>query len=475
MSEHMFEALRSPKPTSAAMSTYVMGCLLALRAFSTRRWVVGPLITRTVDTRFASNAPGALETDISQRLTDLTLDASGAVYEDLSPRSTIDGTGDGRSVEVLLDLSTGGGTQRVMVHGQNMPAANRYAITFRDNGDLEMRISTGRVLDFTGANAPPNIDGVDRQYLIGWSTGPNPQTTGAPDALWSIGYVYDVTTGDIVHLTATHAADTLSLLSNLTIGGSWTGATMLNIFGGTIYGARISARFHSAVEGREHWLGQTPAPTISGITAVEDSPIPSDACLATSLAGPQYQAAAAAMATGRNRHRMISPVMQWAPPFPAPDLVDDLGDVYGASRVFSMGDGYQSPVAWLVRRRLPKHCAWLLARVQWATKPTDANPPDLVELRVHVSDAAPPFAVQTTTKLISRAVDDLPSFVGVLEYFDPVPIVRDDDGWSWIYFSARTNGGVAPSNVEYSIREFTATPMAAGIGFDDAPPDEWSP
>ena len=154
-------------------------------------------------------------------------------------------------------------------------------------------------------------------------------------------------------------------------------------------------------------------------------------------------------------------------------VLEGWSNVFGGQRVFDMGEGYQTTIAWLVRRRIPRSCDWLLARTQWATWADPSGVPDLVELRIHTADNIPYLAEAISSQTISRAVDDeLAGFLGAQEYFPPVKVERDAQGWSWIFMSARTNGG-APSTARYSVREWTATPMAASVGFQGQPPGEW--
>ena len=415
------------------------------------------------DTRVLVGVP--ITTDLGQWLTDLT--ASGAAaYEDPSPRTALDGTGDGRAVEVALELDNSESSV-IVIHGGDV-ASKPYAIS-----------AAAGIVRFQGGGVtlasltPPNVGASARDYILGFATEPNPATTGASDALRSECLVYDVASSTLVHATVTHALHAADVAGSFSVGGSWDGAVMQAPFGLAIAGARVSARFHTRVEVREHWVAQTAAPVVNGITAVEDSVFPADAMLAKSLAGPQYQAAAASMAVGRNRHRLVSPVVQCLH-MDFGTFGDDIGDVLGPGRVFAMGDGYQTPLAWMVRRKIPLSCSHILARVQWATW-TDPSPgvPDLVELRIHTADNHAAFAVEISSQTISRAVDDsLTGFLGAQAVFPPVKVERDPDGWSYIFMSSRTNGG-SPSTARYSVREWTVTPMDAPVGFQDLGPGEW--
>ena len=56
------------------------------------------------DTRVLVTSP--ITTDLSQWATNLTASGSGA-YEDPSARTALDGTGDGRTIEIACKLNTG--------------------------------------------------------------------------------------------------------------------------------------------------------------------------------------------------------------------------------------------------------------------------------------------------------------------------------------------------------------------------------
>jgi hypothetical protein len=413
------------------------------------------------DTRVLVATP--ITTDLGQWATNLTASGAGA-FEDPSARMAIDGTGDGRAVEVACELDTLEAST-IIEHGGDV-ASKPYAI----------RVALGVVSFDAGGGTlttlnAPNAGVSARDYVVAWATEPNPATTGPADALRSECLVYDVASTTLAWTVVTHPVHAADVAGAFSVGGSWDGAVLQQPFGLTIDGARVSARFHSRTEVREHWVAQTPAPVVDGITAVEDSVLPADAMLAKALVGPQYQAAAASMAAGRNRHRLVSPLVQCLH-MEFPTLEDDLDDAFGGQRVYDMGDGYQATVAWLVRRRIPKTCNWVLARVQWATWSDPSGVPDLVELRMHTTDNVPAFAEAIASQTISRAVDDeATGFLGVQEYFAPVKVERDAQGWTWIFLSARVNAGSPSATTRYSVREWTVTPMSAAPGFQGLQPD----
>lgn len=405
--------------------------------------------------------------DDSQRVTHLTKSGAGA-YEDPSPRCAIDGTGAGRTIEVACQLFDAHADEMLIIHGGDV--ATYWAIFCVD--DIVYFNRTGGTVTTMVA---PNISATPSDYVIAWATEPNPATTGASNALISTFTIYDVANDVVLWESVAHAVYTADDAGALAIGGSWDGGALVTPFSQSIAAARISARVHSRRETIEHFVAQTSAPTIIGVTAVEDAVVPSEIVESTSLAGPQYQAAAAAMATGRNRHRAISPVVQLL--FrDYPTLEDDLASDYPATWVIDLGSGYQASLAWAWLLRVPRHCSRLRVGVQWATWDTDASgTPDVVDLRVHTSGQAPgELAATTSVQGITRSADDNVDGTGVLESFALINVERDEDGLTWVYFSARVDAGSGSGNVAYMVREATACPVAASAGVDEQP-NGWNP
>lgn len=417
------------------------------------------------DTRLLVASP--VTTDLSQWLTDLTASGSGA-YEDPSVRTALDGTGDGRSLEAAFEASNAS-EGWILRHGGDV-ATQPYGL-FVKTGEVRF-MGTGATV--IASIVMPGIGAGLSDYIAAINTEPNPLTTGAADALRSEFLVYDVLGKALAWLVVHHAVIVADPAGAFSVGGEWDGAVLQIPYPDGIDDVRVSSRFHTRVEVREHWVAPTTAPTPDGITAVEGPVLPAETTLAKSVAGPQYQAAAAAMAVGRNRHRMVSAAVQCIVPEP-PMWEDDLADVIGAGRVYDLELGYQTPLCWLWRRRIPRHCSWVRVRVQWATWDTDGQPPDLVELRAHTADAPPPLAQEQQAKTISRNVDDGTGGIGVLETFELLYVERDLDGWTWLFLSARTDGGSGAGNVAYSIREISIVPVSTSEGFDDQPPNQWSP
>jgi hypothetical protein len=414
------------------------------------------------DTRYLATSP--ITTDLGQRLTDLTVAAPGG-YEANSARTAITGAGAGRSIEIKARIDSGG-VGVLVDHGTG--------------ASYRVRVTTGGVVEFSDTNGThasitaPNVGALSRTYVIAWSTEPNPLTTGGTDTLRSEFLVYDVAGDSLSVAVVEHATAAASGTGTLTIGGVYTGGAMTLTFWESPVAVRISCRFHTRIETREHFVAQTAAPTVVGIQACEAPPLPAEMITDGNLAGPAYQAAAASLQPTRNRYRLYSPVVLWMQAVP-PSYTDDLKTTLAPGWVYDMEDGYQVSLGWVCRRRIPPTCQWLRVQVQWATWETAPGVTDLVELRVHIGNREPYYATQYSTTLISRQVDDGTNGTGVLQTFDPVWVERDDEGYSWIWLSARTDSGSGSGNATYSIRSLTATPLALGEGYNDAPPNGFGP
>lgn len=413
------------------------------------------------DTRLLVTSP--LTTDRSQYATDLTAEGTAAI-EPNSTRTALAGSGAGRSVECKVDLDTGS-EGLIVVHGPDILDAS-YAVGV--NGNLVAFVVEGLPIAIL---APPNLDGTLKAYVIGWSTEPNPATTGPSDALRSECCVYDVAGDVMAYTVVSHAVVEPDPGEHFAIGGAWNGATLTNAFTGTINAVRVSARFHSRAETREHFVAQTPAPDVDGITAVEGPVVPSQVCEAGALVGPAYQAANAALAVGRLRHRLLSPVVQLVtrtPPVLA--LVNGLASDIDSHRVLALGDGFATHLGWLWRRWIPPHAEWLRTVVQWATWGVGGNDDIDVSLRVYASDQPPHLASEWTSQTLRRTADDGEDGEGVLEAFDRLKVRRGADGYTWLWLGVRRDG----SSSEVVVRGCTITPMSApSIGAE--PPNQWGP
>lgn len=417
------------------------------------------------DTRYLATSP--ITTDLGQRLTNLTVAAPGG-YEANSARTAIDGTGAGRSIELKCDVDTA--TGGVLVDHNNGAG---YRITVGAAGTITFSDTNGTLKSITA----PNVGALAQAYVIAWSTEPNPLTTGAADALRSEFLVYDVAGTTLSWDTAEHAVAAASNTGTFTVAGVYTGGVMTLTYAPGVDAVRISMRFHTRVETREHFVSATPLATILGVKACQTIPLPAEVIAAGQIVGPGYQFAAASMQVTRDRHRLVSPIWQWLAP-EQPSLADDMKDTISYKLVLDMpelGVGWQQPLCWLARRRIPRHVAHVLVRIQWATWETAPGVTDKVELQFHCADGPPNSYVKMRSQLISRQVDDGASGLGVNQSFDFVRVERDAEGYTWLWMTARTDEGSGAGNATYQVRSCSVTPVVLEEGYGGEVPNPWGP
>jgi len=416
------------------------------------------------DSRYLATVP--ITTDLSQRATNLTPLAPGG-YELMSARLALNGSGAGRSIELACEINN-------VVVG--------ILVDHTAGGGYRIRVNAGGVVVFSNSSGTkasitaPNVAAGAKDYIVAWSTEPNPATTGAADAQRSEFLVYDVAGAALAWTSATHSQVNPSSAGTFAVGGTYSGGVLNSPYGLAIDAIRISNRFHTRVETREHFVAATPAPTPSGPVAVQLVTPPEAMLEPGELVGPGYQLAAASMATTRDRHRLVSPVWQWTQQQPVV-FTDNMRTSIGPRHVWDLEDGYQNPISMLARRRIPRHVAWLRVIVQWATwKINPVNPMDAVDFRFHTADGKPNNYTRQSFKLISRNIDDVsPAGLGVLQVMEFIPVERDDAGYTWLWPSIRTDSGSGMGNAAYSIRSISATPIVLPEGFDFQLPNAWGP
>lgn len=416
-------------------------------------------ITARPDSRLL--VASTVTTDLSQWDTDLTATGAGA-YEDASARTALDGTGTGRAFEVSVELDTGSDGV-IICHGADGVGDPAYRIGLA--GSVVVFVRGASVVALT----PPNLSGTLKTYVLGWSTEPNPDTTGGSDALRSEYYVYDVDGDEMAYDAETHAVTTTSASLAFSIGGEWDGGSLNSAFTDTINAVRISGRFHTRVEGREHLVTQTAAPSNDGIEACEEPVIPEGVCENGALVGPAYQAAARSMAVGVNRHRLVGPLLKMFSPSPV-TWQPTLSAVSGmdATRVRTLSDGYQTQLGWLWRVMVPRHAEWLLCKAQWNTWDTGLAAV-ACNLRVYISDLPPTQANEWKYEAITRSTEDGSGGTGVVQEFDPVQVLRDADGYSWVWLASSIG-----TNDRFKLRMLMADAFSKP-GSGDIPPNQWGP
>ena len=417
------------------------------------------------DTRFLCSSP--LTTDLSQWLTNLTASTTAA-YEASSARTTFDPLVRGRSIEVSIELdNTDAGT--ILAIGNS--TADYAACIDVDTGTIYFCVGASYIATIPA----PNIDGTAKTYIIGFSSYANPLTTGAADAMRSECWVYDVDGDSIAYEVANSDDGDPDPGMYFVVGGRWTGAVIDNKVGAIINGARVSARFHTRVESREHWVAQTAAPIVTGVTAIELQLIPADACVAGSVVGPQIQHAATSLDSGRSRHRLAGPALGLII-YPPPTYKSDLSVTVSPTWVRLNDDGFLTSLGWVWRRRIPQSIERVLPRIQWATWNTELKDVD-VTLRVYCGRKPPALAQTWESVDFTRAVDDGAGGgmggLGVLESGDSLLVVRDQAGYSYFWLGLSITEAT-PLATNVSLRQIDLMDFTLPTGNDD-PPNMWGP
>lgn len=413
------------------------------------------------DTRYLATSP--ITTDLSQRVTNLTV-SSAAGYEDPSARTALDGTGRGRSIEVTIEV-TDSHQGTIACHGRDLAADPNYVLRLKSGG-LIFECAGDEIFNVP----PPNLGVSARVYHVSVSTEPNPATTGAPDALRSEITIYDVTGDEVAYATATHEVYTIGATGAFSVGGQWDGASMLDAFDGSLDAVRVSARFHTRSELREHFVAATAAPDPDGIEAVEGPLLPAQATEPGAIVGPQYQAAALSLAPGKNRHRSVGPVIQMLTPN-APVFGVNLATTVPATWIRSLGDGYATHLGWCWKRKIQRHTDWLRAQVQWATWILTGASVS-VKLRLYSSDKPPNLALDWDSSTLSRTTDDTTGGLGALEDFDLLKVRRNPQGQSWIWLGALVD--VVGATNAFTVRALGVTPVSRPAVNGQAP-NQWGP
>jgi hypothetical protein len=199
-------------------------------------------------------ATPSLTVDNSQFATNLTASAL-AVYETSSARAAITGA-TGRELYLRVSVQTTDKNTVMLIHANTANIAN-HTYLIKLDAFADMVFSQNDIVLYT---LTPALAGTS-SLSIHWSTRPNPDTTGAGDAVISEFLVYNHTTsayiGEVVQVA--HAISTTSASWALGIGGYWNGALLAA--SGQVSKCRIGTAWHPANEMAEEWISMRAAPT----------------------------------------------------------------------------------------------------------------------------------------------------------------------------------------------------------------------
>jgi hypothetical protein len=305
---------------------------------------------------------GALTTDLSQLLTNLTASGAGA-YEAPSARSILTGA---RTVSVrwlataaeanLVLLICGNAAQTDMVWAIGTEVGGK--ICFYINGVVGVLTSTAAV--------------AAKDYTVSVSTRANPDTTGPSDRQISEMMIWNHTDGVLVELLqATHALSAAGTGPyNLSVGGWWNGGGLTGVPTNAPTEARVSTSHHPHVEELEDWIGARVAyaGTADDGPAEPLGPIPASSGLGdeSQLAGRHPWGYVAAHALGV-RHRSWSPILNEilndTQPMPTAQLSWWAAAAPGDPR-------YTMDLAWLRWCQAPEWATHVRVRIhvrQWVT------------------------------------------------------------------------------------------------------------
>ena len=313
------------------------------------------------DTRFLALG-GALTTDLSQQLTNITASGAGA-YEAPSTRSVLASE---RTVSVRW-TATAAEVGSVLIVCANTAQTDLVWAIATDG--------TGRVCGYIGASVgvvQATNPVAAKDYTISISARANPDTTGPGDALISELVIYnhtDATIDDIVQ--ATHAVSAAATGPyNLSVGGYWNGAALTNAPTKPVTEARVSATHHPHTEVLEDWTPARPAYAGSAADGIVEplGPRPSSSGLAdeSQLAGRAnfaYPAAHALAVRRRSWSPIINEVLNDDAAMPSAQQAHWASAVPGDPR-------YTFDLAWLRWVSVPTEATHVRVRVhlrQWVT------------------------------------------------------------------------------------------------------------
>lgn len=212
-----------------------------------------------------------LNDDIGHFGLDLTTSPVGGThgltgaFRDADTTRGLTGEG-GREIYIRLDLSATKDKNEVLVaHGQwDDPGSATYAIALNSSAQLECLIDGATSL----THAFTVLSSTVQEVSIAWSTRPNPDTTGAGDALVSELLIYGHTNAAFEEVAQwTHAVGTLTDPSSTFMVGGYGNAGGWSLDSRQVHAVRVGVAWHPNAEFAEDWVATRAAP------AADDSPI----------------------------------------------------------------------------------------------------------------------------------------------------------------------------------------------------------
>lgn len=192
-----------------------------------------------------------LDDDLSSEGDDLTLLSGGSYETNSAVRAITGATGRELYVQTTIDPTDTGAV--LLWHGsQSAYADHTYAIEL--NSATISFSQNGTVLYNTEATL------TEQGYHIHWSTRPNPDTTGAGDAVVSEFMIVQAGDYEVVEIRqVAHAVSSTNAAWALAVGGWWTGASLKGEPTYPVQNVRIGVAHHPNAEWYEEWVDQRPA------------------------------------------------------------------------------------------------------------------------------------------------------------------------------------------------------------------------
>lgn len=343
----------------------------------------------------------AIATDLSKRRTNLT-NATTYLAEEPSARAAIAGD---RELALVVDIGPDS-TGTLLYHGHASGGPYTYRIVVADDfGPVVQVYEDGELLVTV---AVPDLDSEPGPYLVHWSS----RTTGTGTARSEV-LVVNLTSGVDAHGFDEHATGTPSAAHALYV-GAVDGANSYSEGLAAFHSVRIGTAFHSLVEAREDWIGESTAPSIASETRLEPVPISvdTDAAAEGEPYGPGilHPAHASTQADKRLWSPIVNEVYRQSSTLPS------VGYEFEPVRHAAPAPGsdyLQLLLRHTWRRPVPPGCRRARARVHVTMWPTSGA--DVCELQFQVwsFDALPytykgvgPEPKSSATEIVSRATSD---------------------------------------------------------------------
>lgn len=316
----------------------------------------------------------------------------------------------------------------------------------------------------------PGIGAGGEDFLVSWSAEPNPDTTGAADAMRTELRAWNLTDGSYTKAVYFHAARTAGTADQIWWASSTGG---LNALTGRPYACRFSSCFHTATETYEELVAASAPPTLAGEERMQTIVVPPNS---TGMgdegqyAGPIALMAAAEVA--QNDLRLAGPIVNEN----YRSRVTHRGDLVG-DEPFTEEDA--DDVAWggtyiylpfRHYRPVPPGANRVRVRVHIQQWRTVGDSDDLIIVAYsmnrpsfHYRPPTSPLALEVHRESVTRNADDgSGGTAGAWVTFDNLRIARDIDGWSYFMLGFRVEDAGGAGSIHdqlWIVKSFVVDPV----------------